>query len=132
MELFTTCLQSIGGLQWVKHLGQRVTFGFKGRKRSGIIEGYHPTWGVVIFEPSNVMIPYHYVREELIEWPVSEERKEADLEASDNKSSSDIGDAPFNNNKSIEQLADEYVEGWGENDDAKAFIAGYKTALNLK
>lgn len=60
---------AVGGMpNWVKHLGKRVTFGYEGRKKEGIVEGYHPLWGVVIFVPSNVLVPYHYVREELIEW----------------------------------------------------------------
>lgn len=56
-------------LKWVEHLGKSITFGYEGRKRKGNIEGYHPLWGVVVFEPSNVLVPYHYVREELIDWP---------------------------------------------------------------
>lgn len=53
---------------WANHLGKEVVFGFEGREKRGIVSGYHPQYGVVLFVPGNAMIPYHYVREDLIEW----------------------------------------------------------------
>lgn len=48
------------------YLGCEVEYGFEGRKKNGQLVGRDERYGWQVFDPSNAIVPYHFVKDDLI------------------------------------------------------------------
>lgn len=48
------------------YIGCKVEWGFEGQKKIGILSGLDKRYGWQVFDPTNIIAPYRYVRIELI------------------------------------------------------------------